>query len=67
MQLLAGIITGAIGTAYLVYAKRQYNAPFAIAGGLLILYPYLVSGALLTIVIGIALALAPFVYERYAG
>jgi drug/metabolite transporter (DMT)-like permease len=64
MDLFAGLVFGAIGTGYLVYAKRQYSALFAVAGALLIIFPYFVSSAWLTCLIGAALTAAPFVYQR---
>ena len=64
MALLLNILFGAVGTAYLVYAKRQYNAPFAIAGALLVVFPYFISSAILTLIVGAVLAVAPFAIER---
>jgi len=66
MDLFAGLIAGAVGTGYLVYAKRQYSAHFAIAGALLIVYPYFFSSVAALLAIGAALAAAPFAYERFA-
>ena len=58
------LLFGAIGSGYLVYAKRQYSGTFAIAGALLIIFPYFVSNAILECVIGAALSAAPFIAER---
>ena len=65
MTLFLGLIFGGIGTGYLVYAKRQYNATFAIAGALLAVFPYFVSNVFATIVVGAAIAAAPFIIERF--
>ena len=58
------LLFGAIGSGYLVYAKRQYSGAFAIAGALLIIFPYFVSNAILECAIGAALSAAPFIAER---
>lgn len=65
MTLFLGLIFGAIGTGYLVYAKRQYSARFAIAGALLTVFPYFVSNVFATILIGAAIAAAPFLMDRF--
>ena len=67
MTLFFGILFGAIGSGYLVYAKRSYSAAYAIAGGLLIIFPYFVSGALLTLLVGALLVASPMAFQRYLG
>lgn len=67
MDLFVGLIAGAIGTGYLVYAKRQASVRFAVAGALLIIYPYFFSSVAALLAIGAVLAAAPFAYERFAG
>jgi hypothetical protein len=64
MGLFLGMLFGAVGTGYLIYGKRQYSAVFAIAGALLVLYPYFFSSALSIVLIGAALIAAPFVFQR---
>ena len=63
--LFFGLLFGAIGTGYLVYAKRHYSGTFAIAGALLAIFPYFVSSAIATLLIGAALAAAPFLIEKF--
>jgi len=65
--LLVGLIAGAVGTGYLIYGKRQYSARFAIAGVLLMIYPYFLSNAFAIVATGAALILAPFAYDRIIG
>ena len=65
MTLFLGLIFGAIGSGYLVYGKKQYSAKFAIAGALLAVFPYFVDNVFATIVIGAAIAAAPFVIDRF--
>jgi hypothetical protein len=56
------VIIGAsiLGTAYFVYGKRQQRFSFLLAGIGLCLYPYVVDGIVLDVVVGVALAAAPF-------
>jgi|APDOM4702015159_1054818.scaffolds.fasta_scaffold124871_2 hypothetical protein len=65
MALFLNILFGAIGSGYLVYAKRQYSARFAIFGVLLMVFPYFISSAIGTLLAGAALMAAPFVMERF--
>jgi len=67
MDLLWGLIFGAIGSGYLVYAKKQYSAVFAIAGAALILYSYFFTSALAIVLVGAAIAAAPFAWEWWSG
>jgi len=67
VDLLLGLFFGAIGTAYVVYAKKQYSAEFAIAGAGLILYSYFFTSLLAIVLIGAAIAAAPFAWQRWGG
>jgi hypothetical protein len=64
MTLFFGILFGAIGSGYLLYAKRQYDGLFAIIGFALLIFPYFVSSATATFVIGALLCVAPFAIRR---
>ncbi len=57
MELLFGVLFGVIGSAYLVYGKRQYEPWFLVVGLALIVFPYFVSSALLTALVGLLLVL----------
>jgi hypothetical protein len=65
MDLILGLIFSSVGTGYLVYAKRQHNGIFAIAGALLCLYSYFLSNPIAIFVIGVGITTAPFAIERY--
>lgn len=67
MDLLLGLVFGAIGSGYLVHAKRQYSAAFALAGAALILYSYFLTNVLAIVLTGALLAAAPFAWERWSG
>lgn len=59
--LLWGMLFGAIGVGFFIYGKRQAMIMPLVCGIALIVYPWFVSGALLTLVIGLALVALPFV------
>jgi len=58
--IIVSLFAGILGVAYFMYGKRQQNLTFLFAGIGLCVYPYLVSGLLLEILIGVVLAAAPF-------
>ena len=58
--LFVGILAGVIGLSYFIYGKRQERISFLAAGVGLCVYPYLVSGLALQILIGLGLAAVPF-------
>ena len=64
MTFFLGILFGAIGSGYLLYAKRVYSATYALTGVALMIFPYFIDGALLTLVIGAAICAAPFILAR---
>lgn len=59
MTLFFGLIFGVIGSAYIVYGKKAFEPWFLVAGFVLIIYPYFVSNALLTLLIGAVLVVFP--------
>jgi len=65
MTLFFGLLFGAIGTGYLVYAKRQYDGVVAVTAILLMVFPYFVSSAWATFIIGALLSALPFVIRRW--
>jgi hypothetical protein len=67
MDLLLGLLFGAIGSGYLVYAKRQFSAAFAFAGAALILYSYFMTNIVAILLTGALLAAAPFAWEKWSG
>ncbi len=58
--LFVGILAGVLGLSYFIYGKRQERIGFLAAGVGLCIYPYLVDGLALEILIGVGLAAAPF-------
>jgi hypothetical protein len=63
--LVIGILAGALGAGYFVYGKRQAKVTPMVAGALLCVYPYFVDGALWLVLIGVALAAAPFLLDHF--
>ena len=66
MGLALDIFFSAVGSAYLLYGKRQYDAAFLVAGFVLLIYPYFVSNVIVCALVGIAIAASPFVVARLA-
>jgi hypothetical protein len=52
-----------LGLSYFMYGKRQERIGFLAAGVALCVYPYLVSGLALQILIGLGLAAVPFLVD----
>ena len=59
MGVFAGLFYGLIGTAYLVYGKRQGESWFIFAGFILLIFPCFISNGLLTVLVGTLLMLLP--------
>lgn len=62
--LFVGILAGVIGLSYFIYGKRQERIGFLAAGVGLCVYPYLIDGLALQILIGLGLAAVPFFIDR---
>jgi lipid-A-disaccharide synthase-like uncharacterized protein len=57
--LFVGILAGVIGLSYFIYGKKQERIGFLAAGVGLCIYPYLVEGLILQILIGLGLSAIP--------
>ncbi|HJU26948.1 MAG TPA: hypothetical protein VJ722_09755 [Rhodanobacteraceae bacterium] len=62
--LLWGTVFGAIGVGFFIYGKRQQMWVPLFCGLALMVYPWFVSGTVLTVVIGLALMAVPY-FVRY--
>lgn len=62
-HLFFGIVTGALGLAYIVYGRRQTKFVPVIAGVLLCAYTYFIESWIWLCVIGVLLLAAPFVID----
>jgi len=56
--LLLSLLIGAVGLALFVYGKKQQRLPHLIAGVLLMVYPYFVDTAIMTLVVGVVIGAA---------
>ena len=63
-QLFIAIVTGAVGTGYFIYGKKQGKLSAMLAGAGLCLYPYFFSRTIELCVIGAALMAVPFFFEN---
>ena len=62
-RLVIGIITGALGVAYIVYGRRQTKFVPLIAGVFLCVYSHFIDSWVWLCVIGVLLVVAPFVID----
>jgi hypothetical protein len=61
--LVIGIVTGALGVAYIIYGRRQTKFVPLIAGIFLCVYPYFIDSVVWVCVVGAMLLAAPFVID----
>ncbi len=59
MELFLSLFIGLVGSAYILYGRRQYEPWFIACGFALVAYPYFVSNTIATLLIGLALAILP--------
>ncbi len=62
-NLLAGLLFGSIGFVAFVYGKKQGRWSTMGIGGLLTLYPFVVTNTVATWIVGAALTAALFVFK----
>jgi hypothetical protein len=62
-NLFIGIITGALGVAYIVYGRRQTKLVPVIAGVALCAYSYFIDSWVWLCIVGVLLVAAPFVVD----
>lgn len=63
-ELFASLIFGTIGMGYFTYGKKQSNFTMLGTGIVLMVYPYVVPGLAMMILVGVALMAVPFVAAR---
>lgn len=59
-SLFLGLLLSVFGTAYIAYGKRAAELPWLAAGFALLLFPMFVSSVATLLLLGGALALAPW-------
>ena len=56
---------GIIGIGYFSIGKRRDQPSFLYSGVALMVFPYFIKGLMANILIGVALALTPFILKRF--
>ena len=64
VTLVFGLVFGVIGSAYMLYGRRQHEPWYLVIGFALIIYPYFISGVFLTLLIGALLLLLSIGKQR---
>ncbi len=57
------MIWGAIGTGYFIFGKKQSRFTFLLCGVGLMVFPFFVSDFMVSMILGLAMTLAPFKIE----
>lgn len=63
MTLVSGIVFGSIGFVAFIYGKKQSLFKHMLIGIALMAYPYLVSGTLPQVLVGLGLTAALFIWR----
>jgi hypothetical protein len=58
--LFIGVITGAFGSGYFIYGKRQQRAVPMLSGAILCFYPYFTDNIWILCIVGAVLLIVPF-------
>jgi hypothetical protein len=66
-DLFLNIVLGTVGSAYLIYGRKQGSLLPMYWGILVIVAPYLVPGFLAQLLVGVGLAALPLVLRRFLG
>jgi hypothetical protein len=64
--ILVMLVGSGVGCVYLSWARTESDVPLAASGLALMIYSYFISSLVWLIVVGAALAVAPFAYRRFA-
>jgi hypothetical protein len=62
-SLFWGVLFGSIGMGYFLYGKRQRRAMPLVAGVLLCVFPYFVTNAVLTVLLGVLFMALPYFFQ----
>ncbi len=63
--MLVSMVFSTVGFGYFIYGKRQSEGWFMLAGAVLCIYPYMISGPVLMFLIGVVLMAVPFFARRF--
>lgn len=59
-SLVLSMLWGAIGAGYFIYGKKQSRLVFLLCGIVLCVFPIFVSGSTVSLILGLAMTIAPF-------
>ena len=59
-DLAVGLLAGLVGSAYVLYGRRQAEPRFIVCGFALVAYPYVVTNTVAAVIAGFVLAALPF-------
>lgn len=62
-SLMLSVFFGALGAGYALYGRKQRALAPLISGVALMVFPYFVTGGLMTLVIGAAIAAVPYFWR----
>lgn len=62
-SILWGVLFGSIGAGYTLYGKKQRALLPFLSGLALMLFPYFIQNTYLLVLVGAALAAAPFIFR----
>ena len=65
--IAAGFVAGMVGTALIIYGKKQERLPHILCGVIFVIYPYFIPNVLITAAIGVVLLSTLFGVTRYLG
>ena len=63
-SLMLSVFFGALGAGYVVYGRKQRALPPLLSGVALMVFPYLVTGGLMTLLVGAAIAVVPYFWRN---
>ncbi|MDP4267644.1 MAG: hypothetical protein Q8880_09455 [Bacteroidota bacterium] len=63
-SIFLGMIISTIGLAYFIYGKKAEEFTYLIAGIVLMVYPYLISNVVWTVILGIVFCAVPVILNR---
>jgi hypothetical protein len=65
-NILASLVGSGVGYVYVSYGRSESDWPLVSAGVALMTYSYFVSSLLWIVVVGVAIAAAPFACRRFS-
>jgi len=64
-SLMVSLIPSSIGLGYFVYGKKTSDILYMFFGIILMIYPYLVTNLILTLILGILFCILPYYIKKF--